>query len=653
MRFTRIKSMLLAASVVGVGLTTISTNQLAHAKQYKISYKNVPDSRKQTIVLGLKGRNSKQLNQFINQTVTPGNANYRKYLTPQQFGSQYGLTDNKVKVIGKYMAKNHLKTVTYPGNTIMTVSGSAKNIEKVFHIKLMQATRNKLTYQVSFNKAHLTKVIAKDVYYIDQFNLNKQIVNNANNTNGTNDTSINKVIKKIKDPNISDRSYKKFGRTYNTQSLYDANYYGQNQTIGIIGDADFKQSDIKTYLKQQGVKSDNNRIKKVYVDHNLSKSTGDQGEVTMDVEQASAIAPKANINVYMGEHSNDDFALKSFATAIGRDNVDVISYSYGSVETDVKNKLTSKAELNVMNQLLKQAAAQGISVFNASGDNGAYEFRSGSKERTIGMPTNSPYITAVGGTTLPFKGLNFSDIAGFKPTDNKTVSLDKEIAWSSNTTYQLFGVDYIRKVELEHIANLLKNAKSKHQKETVNKLLKQIGGSTTSANFLGNSYQGSGGGISNYFATPDYQKGISGVNTYSARQFINLKTGMLNLNAPLLSGSKSGRNVPDISGNADSLTGYNVYVNGKSIPSGGTSIVTPQIAGMAAVINSAQGKRMGFWNPQIYRFAKGTSSPFTKLDSSDNENLYYVGQPGKLYNQTVGLGTVDFTKLNQSFSDEH
>ncbi|KRN26527.1 hypothetical protein IV38_GL001519 [Lactobacillus selangorensis] len=60
---------------------------------------------------------------------------------------------------------------------------------------------------------------------------------------------------------------------------------------------------------------------------------------------------------------------------------------------------------------------------------------------------------------------------------------------------------------------------------------------------------------------------------------------------------------------------------------------------------------MGFWNPQIYKLAQDKDkTPFTVLDSdSNNSNLYYVGQPGKVYNQATGLGTVNFEKLYDAY----
>ena len=74
---------------------------------------------------------------------------------------------------------------------------------------------------------------------------------------------------------------------------------------------------------------------------------------------------------------------------------------------------------------------------------------------------------------------------------------------------------------------------------------------------------------------------------------------------------------------------------------GGTSFVAPQLNGSTAVIDAALGHRVGFWNPQIYKFATSWNSPFTPLDQSgtSNDNDFYTGTPGTVYNEATGLGT--------------
>ncbi len=269
-----------------------------------------------------------------------------------------------------------------------------------------------------------------------------------------------------------------------------------------------------------------------------------------------------------------------------------------------------------------QAAAQGISTFASSGDNGAYDTGAyagvpGALSLTVDTPADSPYITAAGGTTLPFAlTLNGMD-----------VGVQKERAW---------GWDYLAKI------------------------YSAIGVD------LGPSYYltGGGGGFSTIFPTPDYQLGVKGVNHYSAVQDFTVnqdQTEVTSFNASpdlLLNQTNQGRNVPDLAMNADSITGYSVYFtsqNGESgyVVRGGTSVVAPQLNGIAALINSADHIQVGFWNPQIYRFAQLNNSPFTPLNDSGatNDNGYYTGTPGTIYNQATGLGTPDVAKLADAFAE--
>lgn len=126
------------------------------------------------------------------------------------------------------------------------------------------------------------------------------------------------------------------------------------------------------------------------------------------------------------------------------------------------------------------------------------------------------------------------------------------------------------------------------------------------------------------------------------------------MDSDLLHGTSTGRNYPDVAADADEMTGYKIYYpvdTLKWVASGGTSIASPQMAAMAAVINSQPGRqRMGFWNGQIYKLAQQSNSPFHPMnDTTDNSNLYYTGQPGTVYNQASGLGTINFAKLAQVY----
>ena len=125
-------------------------------------------------------------------------------------------------------------------------------------------------------------------------------------------------------------------------------------------------------------------------------------------------------------------------------------------------------------------------------------------------------------------------------------------------------------------------------------------------------------------------------------------------------GQDSGRALPDLATNADPYSGYLLYepsFAGVGQPVlqggwGGTSFSAPQLNGSTAVIDSFLGHRVGLWNPSIYAFASGSSSPFTPLQESGtgSDNLFYTGNPGQLFNPGNGLGLPNMNQLAADFA---
>ena len=121
-----------------------------------------------------------------------------------------------------------------------------------------------------------------------------------------------------------------------------------------------------------------------------------------------------------------------------------------------------------------------------------------------------------------------------------------------------------------------------------------------------------GGGVSNVFALPAWQS---------------------KANVPAPSGSTGGRGVPDVSGDADPTTGYQVRVDGQNMVIGGTSAVAPLWAGLIALSNQQNGKSAGFFQPQIY--AAKAASAFNDIVSGNN-GAFSAG-PG--WDACTGLGS--------------
>ena len=97
--------------------------------------------------------------------------------------------------------------------------------------------------------------------------------------------------------------------------------------------------------------------------------------------------------------------------------------------------------------------------------------------------------------------------------------------------------------------------------------------------------------------------------------------------------------MPDVAGDADPITGYDVLVDGKNAVIGGTSAVAPLYAGLVASMNQAIGRPVGYLNPLLY--TKISDSVF--VDITNGNNGAYKAGAG--WDACTGLGRADGTKL--------
>jgi len=83
-------------------------------------------------------------------------------------------------------------------------------------------------------------------------------------------------------------------------------------------------------------------------------------------------------------------------------------------------------------------------------------------------------------------------------------------------------------------------------------------------------------------------------------------------------GKFKGRGVPDICGDADPATGYQVTADGSSFTVGGTSAVAPLWAGLVALLNQGLGKPVGYLNPAVYQNLATAKGTFRDITSGNN-----------------------------------
>jgi kumamolisin len=342
-------------------------------------------------------------------------------------------------------------------------------------------------------------------------------------------------------------------KTHTTASSHDPNEVAQiydypagdgtGQCIGLIElGGGFQLDDLNNYFSSLNINEP--QVISVSVDGGTnSPSTPDSadGEVMLDIEVAGAIAPAAKIVVYFAPNTDQGF-LDAITTAVhdSTNQPSVLSISWGSAESN----WTSQAMTN-FDEAFQAAAAMGVTVCVASGDNGSSDGVNDGNNH-VDFPASDPFVLGCGGTTL-------------QASNEQIVS---ETVW-----------------------NDLPN-----------------GGAT-------------GGGVSNVFPLPSWQDGFG---------------------VPLPSVQAGGRGVPDVSGDADPNTGYNILVDGESGVFGGTSAVAPLWAGLVARMNQLIGKPVGFLNPLIYSQAVEASGFH---DVTQGNNGAFSAGPG--WDPCTGLGSPD------------
>jgi len=193
---------------------------------------------------------------------------------------------------------------------------------------------------------------------------------------------------------------------------------GAGQCIGLIElGGGYQTSDLSRYFSSLGVPAP--QVVSVSVDGARNSPSGDpsgaDGEVTLDIEIAGAIAPKAKIAVYFAPNSDAGFVdAVSHALHDSTHNPSVLSISWGAPES----AWTAQA-ITSLNDTLQSAVALGVTICAASGDSGSNDGAATGTEE-VDFPAASPYALACGGTHLTAS-------AGSK-------SIAREVVWNDGSS---------------------------------------------------------------------------------------------------------------------------------------------------------------------------------------------------------------------------
>jgi len=181
---------------------------------------------------------------------------------------------------------------------------------------------------------------------------------------------------------------------------FPASVTGSGQCIGIIElGGGYNASDLNSFFSNLGMATP--QVAAVSVDGGTNSPTGDSsgpdGEVELDIEVAGSVASGAQIAVYFAPNTDQGF-IDAVSTAVHDTTLkpSIVSISWGGPE----DSWTEQAR-DALNSACQDAAAMGVTVLAASGDDGAVD---GTSSPTVDFPAASPYVIGCGGTKLTLAG---------------------------------------------------------------------------------------------------------------------------------------------------------------------------------------------------------------------------------------------------------
>lgn len=350
------------------------------------------DTRLDRMLLVLQSSAAQQstLDALVEAQQDPNSPRYQHWLTPAQFGAQFGIDDRQLALVTAWLTAHGIAIEEVSaGRRLIVFSGTAGQVASALHTELHRYHVDGMDHIANSSDPQIPAALAGfvgGVVTLSDFRRTSQIASQRSfatqpeySAGGTH--------------NIFPAD---FAAIYDLNPLFSAGTTGAGETIAVAGRSNITLSDVEVFRSIAGLAASTPSVVIDGVDPGLV--SGDQGESTLDVEWSGGVAPAAAVNLVIAASTatTDGIDLAS-AYIVNHASAPVVSVSYGSCEQEM-----GAAELAFYNSLWEQAASQGMSVFVASGDAGAAGCQQGNSTSGTSAAVNglctSPYATCAGGT---------------------------------------------------------------------------------------------------------------------------------------------------------------------------------------------------------------------------------------------------------------
>jgi pseudomonalisin len=348
------------------------------------------------VVLGLNLRDEGQLDTFLHDLHTPGSPRYRQYLTPEQFAARYAPTEQQVAAVVAHLRKaGFVNVVVAPNRLLVSASGTAATVKSAFRTSLKRFNKDGRSVYANTDAAQVPNAIGGVVSAV--LGLQNVEVMHTGATSKPQGNTSNLTIPA--GASAVPHNPVEFSSIYGGASTPSA----AQTTVGIITEGDLTQTlaDLGTFAANNALGTISTSV--VKTGSSGSSYTDTKWTTEWNLDSQSIVGAAGGSVQQIVFYDAPSMSLAAITAAYNKavtDNVaKVINVSLGVCEASAHSAGSQATD----NTIFKQAVAQGQTFSVSAGDHGAYECAGGAPSRstyTVSEPATSPYVIAVGGTTL-------------------------------------------------------------------------------------------------------------------------------------------------------------------------------------------------------------------------------------------------------------
>jgi hypothetical protein len=634
-----------------------NVNPMARAKFDQGAVDDAMPATRALILLQRSQEQEAALAQLLEDQQNRASANYHAWLTPKQFGAQFGPADSDVQAVTQWLTTHGFQNIKVSaGKTAIEFSGNVGQMREAFHTDIHKFMVRGEARNANVSDPQIPAALApvvKGVVGLTNFRPRAH-VHQLGTFRKTKATGQIKPLHPLftfagsclNSGNCFGVGPGDFAKIYSVPSTVNSQPAGQGQTVAVVGDSNINVQDVIDYRTLFGLPL-NFTSANIIVNGPDPGINGDEIEADLDTQVSGAVAPNAQILLVITEQPDSGVGAAgvdlSVLFVINNNLAPVVSKSFGECEP-----FLGATGNQLQSALWQQASAQGISGIVSAGDTGSAGCDPGSSSsldfsifgQAVSGDASTPFNLAVGGTDFNSSLANYAstfwgpNAAG---TQTSALSYIPEVPWNDSCA---------GKGPTSCTAAII-NADSAGLNGTGPDLVAGAGGQS---NCINPSVDANGNITCNVAFTgqlgylkPSWQAG-PGVPTDSVRDLPDVS----------LFASNGQNNSFYIICNQDSNQGTGSSTTSCDLNSpfldfqgvGGTSASSPAFAGIMALVNQQTGQRQGNPNYVLYRLAAKTGSTCTSAANPASTCVFYDIPAG--FNNSVACAGGTFGCSNQN-----